>query len=263
MMIRVFIFLLLITISAHVRSHSEATYLGNAGVMAEVGDVKVLFDPIFHYSFSIYQLVPKDVYTAMMEGNPPFNDIDAIVISHAHGDHFDKADVRRFMLKHSQTLLFAPKQAVDEMRKVGDVDFNDRIHAFELPFGSESQTIKVNDIEVSGVRIPHAGWPSRKNIENIVFRVTIADKYTFMHMGDADADDQHYLPYKDHWQAQKTSINFPPYWFFMSAEGRDILYEIVNADEHIGVHVPVEVPKYLKNSGFKYFSIPKEKYSLN
>jgi hypothetical protein len=51
------------------------------------------------------------------------------------------------------------------------------------------------------VRIPHAGWPGRADIENLVFRVTLksqSESVTVMHMGDAD--DNHYLPYKSHWQ---------------------------------------------------------------
>jgi hypothetical protein len=83
-----------------------------------------------------------------------------------------------------------------------------------------------------------------------------------MHMGDADPDDYHYLPYKAFWQKKSTDINFPPYWFLYSAEGRDILDNIIGAKANVGVHVPMEVPRQLIQSGRNYFSKPGENKSL-
>jgi hypothetical protein len=75
-----------------------------------------------------------------------------------------------------------------------------------------------------------------------------------MYMGGADADDDHYLPFKAHFQANPVDINFPPYWFFMYAEGRDMLNEILSAQKTVGVHMPVKVPKYSVERDYLYFS---------
>jgi hypothetical protein len=82
-------------------------------------------------------------------------------------------------------------------------------------------------------------------------------------MGDADPNDSHFKPYKDHWMAQRTHTAFPPYWFFSSREGNNILNTRINADHHIGVHVPSSVPAGLKASGLDYFAIPGEKRKVN
>jgi hypothetical protein len=113
------------------------------------------------------------------------------------------------------------------------------------------------------VRIPHAGWPARAEVENLVFRVTLPDGATVMHMGDADANDDHFLPQQMHWQQKVTNTAFPPYWFFYSAEGRDILEQIINAKQHIGVHVPVKVPKQLSTSGKMFYSAPGQVTDLD
>jgi hypothetical protein len=34
----------------------------------------------------------------------------------------------------------------------------------------------------------------------------------------------------------------PPYWFFLSGEGRRILRERIDADQVIGMHVPANLP---------------------
>ncbi len=53
------------------------------------------------------------------------------------------------------------------------------------------------------IRIPHAGWPERASVSNLVFRITLDNNVTIMHMGDADSNDEHFQPYKDYWQKTK------------------------------------------------------------
>ena len=62
------------------------------------------------------------------------------------------------------------------------------------------------------------------------------------------------LGYKAHWQKQVTDTAFPPYWFFYSAEDRDILHEIINATHHVAVHVPVVISQRLIETKQPYFS---------
>lgn len=248
-------------LAAHEPGH--ASYLGNSGVLVSGKDSKVMFDPFFHNDFGIYQLVPEVTREAMMEGKAPFDDIDAIVISHAHEDHFDVKDVKNYLIKHQQTHLIAPNQAIQLIRDQGiPSELETRLHAVTLSFEQAPTQLSVAELKIDAVRIPHAGWPSRKEVENLVFRVTLDDGATVMHMGDADPNDDHYLLFKSHWQSKNTDTNFPPYWFYMSAEGRDILHEILNAKNHIGVHVPVYPPKYLIERNQPIFTVPGESKAI-
>ncbi|XOV79462.1 MAG: MBL fold metallo-hydrolase [Aestuariibacter sp.] len=246
-----------LSISLHAFPHGQATYLGNSAVVVESDNVKVMFDPFFHNGFGIYQLVPNELRDNVMKGISPFNDIDAIFISHAHEDHFSAEDVVSYLNHHQQTHLFAPKQAIQQLAELTvDSSISSRIHSIDLQIGDTPVNLTHKDLQVDAIRIPHAGWPRRKEVENLIFRVTLEKDITTMHMGDADADDDHYLPYTSYWQAKTTNINFPPYWFFMSAEGNDILQELLNVEQHIGVHVPMKAPKQLQNTGKQYFHQP-------
>lgn len=241
-------------------AHGDAHYLGNSAVLVQTEQKKILFDPFFHNDFGIYQLVPETMHSAIMAGAPPYDDIDAIVISHAHEDHFSAYDVAEYLSKFPDTVLVAPQQAIDMLKEY--LVPKQQLHAFNLDFKAAPEQQSIKGMQISALRIPHAGWPGRKDVQNLVFRVQLGDNFSAMHMGDADPDDSHYLPYEAFWQEQMTSVNFPPYWFFMSAEGRDILYEILNVKKHIGVHVPKQVPKYLKDSDYRYFSTPGEVQSI-
>ena len=132
----------------------------------------------------------------------------------------------------------------------------------ELEYKDEPKSMSLGNIKFDAVRIPHAGWPQRAGISNLVFRVTLNNATTVVHMGDADPNDVHFKPLIAHWNTQHTNTAFPPYWFMTSENGQLILKERINADHNIAVHVPMQVPDDLIKSGEKYFSTPGEKSQL-
>jgi L-ascorbate metabolism protein UlaG (beta-lactamase superfamily) len=241
---------------------SSATYVANEAVLITNGDKKVLFDPFFHQVFGTYQLVPEQTKQAIFSAAPPFDNLTAIVISHAHGDHFAADEVLKYMLKYPMTQLIAPEQAVTELMLLsGAKQILPQVTSVKLAFDQQPKAFEVAGLEIDAVRIPHAGWPSRAEIENLVFRVTLNSQntsVTVMHLGDADPEDKHFLPYKSHWKERVSDTALPPYWFYFSAEGNDILNEIINAKQSIGIHVPVVIPNQLKSGTADYFSAPGE-----
>lgn len=241
---------------------SSLTYVANEAVLITSADKKVLFDPFFHQAFGTYQLVPEDIKQAIFSAAPPFDNLTAIIISHAHGDHFAADEVLKYLQQHPTTQLIAPEQAVIELMALAGADrIHPQVTGIKLAFNQQPKTLDVAGLLIDAVRIPHAGWPSRADVENLVFRVTLKNQdssVTVMHLGDADPDDAHFLPYKDHWQKRISDTALPPYWFYFSAEGRDILTDILNIKNSIGIHVPVEIPKQLKSSEEDYFSKPGE-----
>ena len=227
--------------------------------MVEAAGKKILFDPFFHNVFGTYQLVPEKLVDALMNGIAPYDNIDAIFISHAHGDHFFAPDLVSFLSRHPGTHLIAPQQAVDQLVDHSDFHrFEDQIISIGLKYQEPPLYRSVGGIDFNVVRIPHAGWPQRADVSNLVYRVHLAEKITVIHMGDADPTDSHFKPLQEYWANSKTNTAFPPYWFLTSQSGQMILSERIRADKNIGLHVPVDVPKGLQQSGEKYFSFPGE-----
>ena len=262
--------MLMITLSTHGHENhtsndtAQATYLGNEGVMVTNGDTKIVFDPFFHNDYNTYQLVPEDIRTALFNNQAPYNDIDAIFISHAHGDHFSAEDMFKYLEANKQSRVIAPKQAIDKLLSLPESEsIKKQVTSIALAFGDQPKTLNIDELTIDAVRIPHAGWPGRADIENLVFRVTLDDTVTVMHMGDADPNDSHYAPLTKHWQKTTTDTAFPPYWFFGTPEGNDILDNRLNVKQAIGVHVPVKVPVSLKDSGKSYFSMPGEHRAIH
>jgi len=237
----------------------SAIYLGNEGVLISTAVGKVLFDPFFHNDYGSYQLVPESIRKDIFDGNAPYDDIDVIIISHAHGDHFSAEDSLAYLQKHEKTKLLAPQQAISLVQALeGSDELASQLIAVKLSLGDQPKNNSLGAIEVESVRIPHAGWPSRKDVSNLVHRVSFRGKLSVIHMGDADPNDIHFKPYKSHWEKSKSSLAFPPYWFFTSKQGPMILSKRINTDKSVGVHVPTDVPSDLKESGGDYFSKPGE-----
>lgn len=240
---------------------TSVTYLGNEGLLLSDGEQKVLFDPFFHNVYGQYQAVPKEIQDAILSNTAPYDGVDLIVVSHAHGDHFSAETVVEYLSKNEQVSLIAPSQASDAVIELKP-ELKDQIVSIELEFGDAPIISELKNISIESVRIPHAGWPERKNIANLVHRVSLSSGASIVHMGDADPRDEHFEPFADHWSARSANIAFPPYWFFISEEGPVILKERINAEKSIGVHVPVQVPQELKDSGAEYFSSPGTKIEL-
>ena len=239
-------------------SAGQVHHIGNAGLLIQQGTTKILFDPLYRNGYNNYHLVPEAVKADVLAGAAPFNDINAILISHAHGDHFDAEDIVSFHQGNPDALIIAPAQAIEAIEETGKVTDNLRARfvPMGLEYGQDPLKVAFEGLSVEAVRIPHAGGPGRRGIENLVYRVTLEGAATVMHMGDADPALEHFAPYEAHWQTRKTDTAFPPYWFFLSAEGIQIVDDVLNTGDTIGVHVPVIIPDPLIASGRNFFGDP-------
>ena len=242
--------------------HADATYMANEAVLVVQGDTKIMFDPFYATGFGTYPEVPEEMMAKVMAERAPFDGVDGVLISHMHGDHFDGPKVFSYLQKNRDVLVFLPEQGAKHLRELAreDQQILDRLVAFELTEGGKPRKVIKNGLEVDAVRIPHSGWPrpERRDVNNIVFRVTLAGGVTVMHMGDADINDQHYAPYEKHWRAKHTHQAFPPYWYFGNEQGRSILTDRLQVGHATGIHVPIKVPGGLTHSGYDYFSKPGE-----
>jgi L-ascorbate metabolism protein UlaG (beta-lactamase superfamily) len=224
------------------QDESRIQYLANEGVMVSHAGTSILFDPLFNNSYGQYQLVPAAMREAIMTGAPPYDGIDAVFISHYHDDHFSAIDVLQLLKAQTGIHLYAPTQAVVAMREVAgdsDEDVFKRVTGLDLEYGDAPVEISTKQLTIDAVVIPHSGWPTaRTDVRNIVFRVTLDDSSTVMHMGDADPRIVHFAADEEYWEEERVDLALPPYWFFATSDGREILEERINIRHSIGIHVP-------------------------
>jgi len=68
--------------------------------------------------------------------------------------------------------------------------------------------------------------------------VTLDDTSTVLHLGDADARLIHFDGNVDYWEQRVVDFAMPPYWFFGSEDGIEILEYRLTVLNAIGLHVP-------------------------
>ena len=223
---------------------AAATYLANEGVMVWAGDTKVLFDPLYDNSYGRYQMVPDRVRDAIFAGDAPYDGVDAVFISHHHGDHFSAADTLRLLKSQPEIRIYAPAQAVAAVAALaGDEDqaAMDRLTGLDLDYGDQPVNMTAGSLVIDAAHVPHAGWPTaRTDVQNIAFRVTLSNGTTVLHLGDADARTVHYESDEAYWDETTIDLALPPYWYFLSDDGIEILEERLDVLHSIGIHVPDE-----------------------
>ena len=243
------LFSVLFLLTGAARADAEAMYLANAGLMITHGESKILFDPLFRNGYGQYPLVPLEMEEALMAGQEPFQGVDAVFVSHFHGDHFSPQDVFDYLRRNNVVLLYAPVQATEALLHFAtesDSAVLERVTGLDIDYGDSAISLSVGALDIEAFHIPHSGWPERKpEVQNIAFRVTIDDSTTILHMGDADARDAHFEIDAGLWAARKTDVAFPPYWFFTSEQGPRILANRIQPAMAVGVHVPIVLqPEY-------------------
>lgn len=219
--------------------NARATYLGNEGVLVSRGDTKILFDAFYADGHGQYLLVPDDMANAMLKGEPPYDGVDAIFVSHVHGDHFSPAPALAYLRAQDNVVLYASVQIREAMLASG-VDKDDpalaRVKTFDLEPDIEPVSFSVGDLNISAAAVPHSGF--LPDIQNFVWRVTLDDRTTVTHLGDAHPSVADFDRHADYFKERKSNMAFPPYWFLTSENGRTILKTYIQADHVVGVHVP-------------------------
>lgn len=237
---------LLLTRQTAVAQEASAYYMANEGMMVTQGDTKILFDPLFRNSYGQYLLLPEAMEAALFAGSEPFDGVDAIFISHFHGDHFSPEDILRLLQTQTAIHLYAPMQAVIDLRALTSNETDavlDRVHPVTLAYQDPPVSMEMAGLFIEAVRIPHSGWPTgRLDVENIAWRVTLNEQTTVLHLGDADPNDRHFARDAAYWDRTPTHAAFPPYWFLDSNDGQQILRDRVKARRSIGIHVPDTIP---------------------
>lgn len=247
-----------------------ATSILNAGVMVEIGPqgdgaAKFLFDPLYDDHFGSLERLTPDLIEAIVTGAAPYDRVDAVFVSHAHGDHFSASMLTRMLAEQPEVLLFAPQQAIDRMREdsAWDEGFAARVTGVALENGEAWEGVSLEGFTVDAFRSPHNGWPDRHaGTHNITFRVAApagerAGEGTVgrvMHLGDADPANEHYTALSGFLSAQRSGLAMVPFWFYQHEGLGGMIDQTLNAQVPVAMHVPVRIPAYLSAGELPYFS---------
>ena len=172
-----------------------------------------------------------------------------------------------YLRAQPEVRVYAPMQAVSGMRRASGSDDEalfERVVGVAIDVGDEPLRFATGGLSIDAVRIPHAGWPNRMtDVENIVFRVTLDDSVTVVHLGDAEPAMGFFRRHTEYWDERVTNLALPPYWFFLSDVGEEVLDAEIDPRHAVGIHVPTAIPddpstRAAEAKGYDLFKEPGE-----
>lgn len=158
----------------------RVTYVGSSGFLITVGDKKVLIDALFE-GFPDGYVLPEDVQNPLLKAEPPFDNVDLILATHNHADHFTATMVRQHLQNNPKAIFISTTQAASQLADLGN-----RVIAVDPVTGIPVQ-VEANGIQIEAIYLNHGFAQNDANeIFNNGYIVTINDIKIF-HTGDINA----------------------------------------------------------------------------
>jgi len=227
----------------------KLTYIANAGFLIEYNSKKILIDAL--HSWPNFQSTPDEVFSDMLNSHPPFDNIDLILFTHAHPDHYHPVMAELFLLKQKSTVFIAPNNAV-ELLKISDPDLfmqisDSQIREIDIKIGDVME-LSENGIDLKIFGLDHGG--SQSNMLNFGFLIEIDDK-TLLHEGDAEIKDEFFQSSRH--ESKNIDVLFADQYLFTHSLRQNIINKFIKPKHIIATH-------FLLKDLSKASKIIKEKY---
>lgn len=212
----------------------EITYIANEGVLISSGGKQVLIDGLHREYGPEYAFLPAAEREKIETAKAPFDQIDLVLVSHRHLDHFHPESVGRHLQHNSKAVLVSSQQVVDEVEK----NFKDfqairsRVTAATPPW-KERVAMRVAGVDFEILRLRH-GTGRNAEIQNLGHIIKLGGK-KILHVGDADTAVENFE--KFNLDAEGIDIAFLPDWFLLGSEGQSLVREHIKPRQIIAVHV--------------------------
>lgn len=95
----------------------KVTYLGQAGLLFEKDNFRIMIDP--YLSDSVEKINPNNYRRVKVQEDIFKIQPDVMIFTHNHLDHYDPETVSNFIRPDSRVTVLAPKSVWDEVRKIG------------------------------------------------------------------------------------------------------------------------------------------------
>lgn len=208
------------------------TYVGNEGFLIESAGRKVLIDALYRAGVSGYVVHTPGVRKLLEQGLPPFNDLDLILATHYHADHFDPDAVGIHLLSDRRAVFITTTQAATQMESYkGYRNIQARVRGL-LPEEGQDQVAEYNGIRVRALNLHHGRG---RQVENLGFLIEV-DGRRFLHVGDTEVTPAELAAY--HLADQSIDFFFVPYWFLLHEPAGDDIVSAVNPQTIIPMHLP-------------------------
>lgn len=228
---------------------AKVTYIANEGFLVEAGGKRIVVDGLFYGETINWCDAPTAAMREQMESAAgPFRDVDLVLVTHRHVDHFNPEVVAKHLAANKDGVVVGPPQVIAELR--GAPGWTERLEEqvrevnLEL-FGSKRLTIRGIDLQAHRIRHgaymepdPETGGKRNRHeaVENLAYLVRMPG-VGFIHFGDAFLrESAEYFDGK-RFPKQEIDLVFMEGW---SEESLAIVKKWMSPGKVIFMHMPAE-----------------------
>lgn len=213
------------------QARRQVRYVANAGMLLSVDARQFLIDAPIREGIAPYPTSPPDERGRLEAARAPYDQVDAILITHWHDDHFSPEAVAAHLRRNPRTLFVSSPQVVERLDAAAPDLPPARVRAV-LPAPGRSEPISVGGVTVRVLRLRHN--PSRRFPEQHV-GFLIGDSMPVLHVGDADPTAGNFSVLRG---LPDVDLALLPFWIVTSALNRRFVAESIHPRRIVAMHLP-------------------------
>jgi len=213
----------------------EITFLVNAGFLLQSGDTKILIDAFVEHSNSAYGALTDDIHEAMITGQPPFDSIPLVLVSHYHRDHFQAGTASAFLKNHPETLLVSSPEVLTAIRD-DDPEHEQIEPRLQEAWPEEGATLSLTlrGIPVDFVQLSHEGsefYPAQ-----CLGHIIHLGGKRILHLGDAELRAERFEGLS--LGSREIDVALIPYWLLKVESSPAFFRKHITAKTLVATHIP-------------------------
>lgn len=206
--------------------HGLAVCISNAAVLLIYGKTRILIDGLYKDNTGLFSALPENIWDVMRYGNGELRDIEYLLFTHIHRDHFYVPYLLEY-LKHNQIKGLCIPQLDRVQAYDGDGVNNLRYH---LHFDQANRTKLSDEIVLKYIDVPHLE-ENRFDVINRCFLLEMGKK-RLLFLGDADYQEERFE------DIGEIDVAFVTPIFYNNILGRKILKEMLRVKKTVIYHLP-------------------------
>jgi L-ascorbate metabolism protein UlaG (beta-lactamase superfamily) len=209
--------------------------IANAGVLVRYRGIRFLIDGLYYDNGHGFSNIPEQLLDKMMHGKDEFKNIEYLIFTHNHQDHFNAEYTMEYLKNNDITCIFMPSDgscALIELQNYIKESYID-YRFLKIPIG-ERYCYKVNeDISITIFNTSHMG-KQYSSVENYCFLLSLGAKNILF---TADAD--YALSYFENPLAGiDVDTVFVNPLFFNNKAGRNVIEKVIRPNKVVIYHIP-------------------------
>ena len=231
----------------------KVTYIANEGVLLEKDSLKIVIDGFFSDGLKIYEEPSNTTLSDMKAAKGIFRDVDYILVTHMHNDHFSKKLINEYLSLNPNCKVISSRQITDQL----DKKFKNQLYGYDSFKKGEWKAFKEKGIEINMGRMVHPYYKNR-DIINLAYHIQLG-KRNYLHIGDAAMEVSNFQNLKI--KELRFDGAFIPFWFLIDSKGRQILKNHLNSKIVYAIHISKDGNYSIKKSDNFRFRLEKLSHS--